>query len=148
MPISFFVDKTRFPEDDEVEYILGEALPAWKRLVDFIASNYRMAGDMMYGGKNYGWNLWYRKSGKSLTSLYPQQNYFVAQVVLGRLQVEEALKLNLGANVNQVLRETPSLHDGRWLFIKVTNDSDVFDVERLLLIKKRPIRKKVYNSEA
>jgi hypothetical protein len=142
MPISCFVDKNHPPEPDEVNKALGIALPLWSRLVDFIASNYSMIGDMTYGGKNYGWNLWYRKSGKSLLSLYPQESTFIAQVVLGREQLEKALTLTLGENVGRVLKETPSLHDGRWLFIKIECETDVKDVEQLLLVKKRPIKKK------
>jgi hypothetical protein len=141
MPISYFTDKSHPPEPDEVKLALGDAQRLWSNLVDFIASNYSMVGDMTYGGKNYGWNLWYRKSGKSLLSLYPQERAFIAQVVLGREQVDKALTLTLGVNVGRVLHETPSLHDGRWLFIKVENVADVKDVEQLLLLKKRPIKK-------
>jgi len=42
-----------------------------------------MPDEFSFGGKNYGWNIWYRKSGKSLVSLYPQEKSIVAQVVLG-----------------------------------------------------------------
>jgi hypothetical protein len=141
MPISYFIDKSQSPSPEEVGVILGSAQPLWMRLVDFIMTNYSMIGDMTYGGKNYGWNLWYRKSGKSLVSLYPQMNTFVAQVVLGREQVEIALMLPLGDHISHVLRDTPSLHDGRWLFINITTEVDVADVEKLLFLKKRPARK-------
>ena len=141
MAISAFTDKTHPPETEEVDKILGTALPLWKRIVDYIASNYLMSVDMTYGGKNYGWNLWYRKSGKALASLYPQENAFIAQVVLGREQVEKALTLSLGENVRRAIHETPSLHDGRWLFFKITTESDVADLEQLLLLKKRPVNK-------
>ena len=141
MPISYFIDKSHPPEPGEVNKVLGGAQPLWIRLVDFITFNYAMVGDMTYGGKNYGWNLWYRKSGKSLVSLYPQENGFIAQVVLGREQVEKALTLSLGKNVSRVVHETPSLHDGRWLFISVSTDTDVEDIEQLLLLKKRPLKK-------
>ena len=141
MPISFFINKTHSPESDEVNAVLGIAQPLWSRLIDFIANNYSMIVDMTYGGKNYGWNLWYRKSGRSLVSLYPQENAFIAQVVLGREQVEKALSLSLGENVGRVLHETPSLHDGRWLFIKITTETDLVDVEQLLMLKKRPVKK-------
>jgi len=145
MPISFFIDKNHHPEPDEVNQILGSVQPLWKQIVQFIANNYSMVVDFTYGGKNYGWNMWYRKSGKSLVSLYPQENAFVAQVVLGREQTEKALLLSLGENVSHVLHETPSLHDGRWLFIKITTDRDVVDVEQLLLLKKRPVKKRMTN---
>jgi hypothetical protein len=142
MAISYFVDKITPPEAEEVDTVLGDAQPLWAQVVEFLATNYSLTADLTYGGKNYGWNLWYRKSGKSLTSLYPQENAFIAQVVLGREQVENALMLSLGENVRRVLHGTPSLHDGRWLFIKVTTETDVADLEQLLLLKKRPVKKK------
>lgn len=89
-------------------------------------------------GKNYGWNVWYRKSGKTLASLYPQERGFVVQIVLGKDQVEKALQLSLGENVGNVLRTTPQLHDGRWLFMHVGSETDVADIEQLLQVKRRP----------
>ena len=114
----------------------------WQSLVDFIAVQYQIPPDLNFGGKNYGWNLWYRKSGKTLVSLFPQQDGFVAQVILGKDQVEKALALDLGENVGCVLRETPQLHDGRWLFILVKTARDVQDVEQLLQLKRRPLKAK------
>ena len=140
MAISYFVDKSHPPEAVEIERVLGKARPLWIQIMEYIATYYKMTGDMTYGGKNYGWNLWYRKSGKSLASLYPQENAIIAQVVLGREQVEKALTLPLGDNVRRVVHETPSLHDGRWLFIKITTETDVTDVEQLLLLKKRHVK--------
>jgi hypothetical protein len=40
-----------------------------------------------------------------------------------------------------MLRDAPLLHDGRWLFIPVTTETDAADVERLFLVKRRPVRK-------
>lgn len=99
-----------------------------------------MPGEFSFGGKNYGWNMWYRKSGKSLVSLYPQQGRLIAQVVLGKAEVEKAEALTLGEHVGKVFRETPQLHDGRWLFIPLLSAADVDDVEQLMLAKKRPVR--------
>ena len=66
---------------------------------------------------------------------------FVAQVVLGRDQVEKALALELGDKVGRLLRETPQFHDGRWLFISVSDQVDLLDVKKLLLLKRKPIKK-------
>lgn len=96
-----------------------------------------------FGGKKYGWNIWYRRSGKTLASLYPQREYFVAQIVLGKAQVEKAFQLELGEHVRTVLAETPQLHDGRWLFIQVRTEQDVADVQALLQVKQRPRPQKV-----
>ena len=117
---------------------LGVKRPLWEELLRFIAANYPIPGEWNFGGKNYGWNLWFRKSGKTLVTLYPQDRYFVAQIVLSKDQVEQAAALRLGKNVGTVLTETPQLHDGRWLFIKVKTKRDVVDIQQLLQIKRRP----------
>ena len=140
MAIGCFVDKSTPPSTETIQETLGAAAPLWNDLLDFVATQYKMPGDFSFGGKNYGWNMWYRKSGKSLASLYPQQGYFVAQVVLGRLQLEQALTLNLGEKVSRMLCETPMLHDGVWLFIPVDSEVDVNDIKQLLLVKKRSAR--------
>ena len=62
-------------------------------------------------------------------------------MVLGKEQVEQAYQLKLGANVRACLENTPSFHDGRWLFIKASNAEDVADVEQLLALKRKPKKK-------
>jgi hypothetical protein len=136
--IGYFSDKEHEPTPQEISNALGARQPLWQKLTQFILDIYQLSGDLSYGGKNYGWNFWYRKSGKSLASLYPQQGYFVAQIVLGKDQVEQALDLKLGKNVRTTLEETPQLHDGRWLFIKVKTEKDVKDIQQLLQVKRRP----------
>ena len=138
MSIGFFTDKEHQPAMQEVFDALGARRPLWEKLVRFLSDNYPIPGEWNFGGKNYGWNVWYRKSGKTLVTLYPQKESFVAQIVLGKDQVEQALALKLGKNVGTVLRETPQLHDGRWLFIKVKIEKDVKDIQQLLQVKRRP----------
>jgi hypothetical protein len=143
MSISAFDDKERQPTLQEINDTLGSRQPLWQQLLQFITDNYQLPGDLSFGGKKYGWNIWYRKSGKSLVSLYPQNEYFVAQIVLGKDQADKAFQLKLGKNVRTVLEEAPPLHDGRWLFIKVRSKKDVNDVQELLQIKKRPRAQKL-----
>jgi hypothetical protein len=138
MSIGAFFDKDHQPTPREISAALGPRQPLWQRLTQFISDHYQLSGEWSFGGQKYGWNLWYRRSGKTLVSLYPQSNYFVAQIVLGKDHVEKAFPLRLGKNVRTVLEETPQLHDGRWLFIKVRTEKDVKDLQELLEIKQRP----------
>ncbi len=142
MSVGYFVDKDDPPSEKALLEALGLQYPLWEQLQQFIYETYQMTGEMSFGGNKYGWNLWYRKSGKSLISLYPQKEYLVAQVVLGKEQFERALQLDLGNNVDRMLRETPQLHDGCWLFIQVHTSQDAGDVEQLLQVKKRPVQRK------
>ena len=69
-------------------------------------------------------------------------------MVLGKKEQEQALKKSdtFGATVRQALVETPRYHDGCWMYIRVidppTCQQDVRDIEQLILIKKKPPRKK------
>jgi hypothetical protein len=137
MTIGLFADKEYQSTETAVLAALGAKRALWEELTQFVADNYPIPGEWNFGGKNYGWNLWYRTSGKTLVTLYPQDRYFVAQIVLGKDQVEQALALKLGKNVGTVLTETPQLHDGRWLFIKVKTKRDAADIRQLLQIKRR-----------
>jgi len=143
MTAGSFLDKSAPPSEQEVAQALGAAFPLWQGMVAFMAENYDMQVPFSFGGKNYGWNLWYRKSGKPLTSLFPNQGYFVAQVVLGREQVDKAMSMELGPKASQRLRDTPQFHDGKWLYIPVQEAQDLADVQQLILLKKRPVKKKV-----
>lgn len=138
MSIGVFLDKDHQPTAKEVLAAVGSKQALWEEITRFIADNYPIPGEWSFGGKNYGWNLWYRKSGRTLTSLFPRQDGFIAQIVLGRDQVEQALGLKLGKHVGTVLRETPQLHDGRWLFILVKSKRDAQDIRQLLQIKRKP----------
>lgn len=141
--------KTRFtnpkhpPTQEEIRLVLGSCFPLWERLTRFIEMTYQAEGVWStWGPARSGWGLRFRRRGRSLTALYPQQERILVQTALGKAQAERALKLELGEQVSRILREAPQLRDGRWLFFPVTNEPDAQDVEKLLLEKMCPPRSK------
>ena len=141
MTESCFTDPKHQPTPEEIRLALGSCFPLWERLTSFIEKSYRIEGTWStWGPAKSGWNLRYRRNGKSLTALHPQQERILAQIVLGKAQAERALQLELGEKISRMLQEAPQLRDGRWLFIPVTSESDAKDVEKLLLAKMRPPR--------
>jgi hypothetical protein len=141
MTESCFTDPKHQPTPQEIRSALGSCFPLWARLTSFIEKSYQIEGTWStWGPAKSGWNLRYRRNGKALTALHPQQERILAQIVLGKAQAERALQLKLGEKVSRMLQEAPQLRDGRWLFISVTSESDVEDVEKLLLTKMRPPR--------
>ena len=111
---SCFNDPKHQPTLEEVRSALSSIFPLWERLIHFIETSYGIEGQWStWGPSKTGWNLRYRRKGKSLTALHPQQERILAQVVLGKAQAERALQLKLGEKVSRMLRETPQLRDGR-----------------------------------
>ena len=141
MTESCFTDRKHQPTLEEIRLALGSCFALWERLTIFIEKSYRIEGIWStWGPAKSGWNLRYRRNGKSLPALHPQRERILAQNVLGKAQAERALQLELGEKISRILQEAPQLRDGRWLFIPVTSESDAKDVEKLLLAKMRPPR--------
>jgi hypothetical protein len=131
-----FTDRNHQPTEAEIKSGLGSLYSLWDRLIQFIETHDHVEGFWtMWGPKQMGWNLRYRWKGKALVALYPQQDGIIANVVLGAKQARLALNLELGAEVSELLRAAPQLHDGRWLFIPVVTAADVEDVKQLLWVK-------------
>ncbi len=145
MSFERMLDREHIPgRDDIVDYLGEDEGEAWDDIVSFIEDNYNFTPETVFGGKKYGWEIRYRKSGKSLCTLYPEKGAFTIQIVLGSKEAEQAIaRLNeFGANVSSLISGTEQLHDGRWLWIRVLKKDNTDDIKRLLQIKKKPQRKK------
>ncbi len=141
MSIGIFTDKEHEPTTGEMSAAMGKAKALWDELLQFIPDNYQLEGEFLFYGKKYGWTRRYRKSGKALTSLFPANGYFVAQIVLNPPQTEKALGANLSKSTLQMIKEAKAYHDGLWLWIKVASKQTLKDVKQLLLIKRKPVKK-------
>ncbi len=142
MAISAFADRDHLPTFDEVCDVLGSRQSLWLKLNEFMLEYYGLAGEWKYYGKSYGWIIWFRKGSKTIASFYPQNEGVTVQIVLGQTLIPQALNLKLGARTRERIQETPQLHDGRWLFIPVKTERDAQDVEKLILLKAPPSKRR------
>jgi hypothetical protein len=133
-----FMDPEHVPTGAEIAAALGPSAPLWERLTAFVAEAYAIEPTFVPPSRNYGWDVKYRKGGKTLVSLNPDEGGFTALVVLGEKETEAARDLDLGDRVRAVFEEARQLRDGRWLFIPVESGQDVEDIEALLAVKRRP----------
>jgi hypothetical protein len=143
------IDKNAQPSDADMVNVIGRPLAqAWTGLRRFLVETYDIVPFLQYGGKRYGWNLQHRKGGRPLCEMYPECGSFTALVVLGKKELEAALARldSFGPTVRQALLDTPRFHDGCWLYLRITDprtcQQDALDIEQLILIKKKPPRKK------
>ena len=138
------MDKAREPTEEEMMSYVGErAEEAWTELRQFIEDNYDFMPETVFYGAKYGWTVRYRRSGKTLCSLFPEKGGFTVLVVLGRKEAKKALSMRdeLNPRVKNLLGNTEQLHDGRWLWIRISTINDVDDVKKLLQTKRKPKRR-------
>lgn len=142
-------DRSVQPSDEDMINAIGQPIAgAWTSLRRFLVETYDIIPIFNDGGKRYGWNLQHRSGGRPLCEMYPEHGSFTTLVVLGKTELEQALERldPFGSTVRQALLETPRYHDGCWMYIRVadplTCQQDVQDIQQLILIKKKPPRKK------
>lgn len=137
-----FDEARRAPTEKALDAALGRSRAAWRRLRDFLEENYGLPGEWAYYGRKAGWILRYRKGGKALTTLSPYRGYFTVQIVLGASDYKKAREAKLGRNTSEAIEQAHPYHDGRWLFPKVKSLKDLDDVKTLLLVKRKPAKKR------
>lgn len=138
---SIFLEKECPPTQTQLTRALGAKRALWEDITAFMQEQYQLQGEWKYFGKKSGWDLWFRKAGRTLVQLTPQSGKFTALVVLGGAEQAKANELKLGKKVREIFDAARPLHDGRWLFISVTTTRDVRDILQLIHIK-RPIKRK------
>jgi hypothetical protein len=134
------MDGTHTPAEREItDFISEPAKEAWVKLRRFLKENYDIVPEMMFD-KKHGWDVRYRKSGKTLITLTPEKSAVRVLMVLGREESEKALSMRneLSSKMYELIENTKQLHDGRWLWIRLFQTKDAQDVEKLLPIKRKP----------
>jgi hypothetical protein len=135
MSKGFFTDKTSKPTNYNISKIIGKAKINWEYILNYITTELNLKGDFKFYGINYGWALRFKKSGKSIISLYPDKDCFTIQVILNKTQIESALSENLNEKLVKTIRNTNEFNEGKWIFIRIDKESDMRDI--LVLVKIR-----------
>jgi hypothetical protein len=133
-------DGTHTPTEKEIADFIGEpAKGAWAKLRRFLEENYDIVPEMIFD-KKHGWDVRYRKSGKTLITLTPEKSAVRILLVLGREESEKALAIQseLSPKMYELIENTKQLHDGRWLWIRLFQTEDAEDIEKLLPTKRKP----------
>ncbi len=130
--------------EDMIAYIGLPLADSWTELRRFLVETFEIVPILQFAGKRFGWNIQHRKGGRPLCEIYPECGSFVAMVVLGRKEWEQAMEQidSFGPNVRQRLLDTPLNRDGVWLYTRISDpltcQQDVQDIEQLVLLKKIP----------
>ncbi len=130
-----FTDKNHKPNEKEVFEAISSANLQWNSLINFIEDNYKIKGEFKFYGKNFGWAVRYRKSGKVLLSVYPGRDEFMVQIILNGEEVKKALELDLHPDTREIIENKPPIREGKWIYLKVTPNMSLRDIEGLILVR-------------
>ncbi len=143
MTFERMLDKTKSPGGEEIQAFIGQPLgELWSQLDQYLKDIYQTEPEPSYSPKS-GWSFRYRRT-RPLCEIIPENGRFTVLVVLGAKEAAEAFAQidALAANVRGCLENTQPYHDGRWLWIHVQDERDVEDIKHLILLKRKPVKKK------
>ena len=138
-----FPDVDHPPRTEEVLDAVGGLARCWQLLDDWIRETYGLVGEPAYAGRQSGWAVRYRRSGKTLVTLIPRDGGFHAQVVVGPSAWEAAAAATLSPGTRAAWNSARAYPDGRWLWLDIVDEEMVRDVETLIALKSRPPRRPV-----
>lgn len=132
----------------------NEKIPTLNQVADYIDSSlwiefnhciqmcYQIEPIMEYSrcSMQRGWNIKYKKSGKSLCTLYPMSKYFIVLVVIGNKEMQEAelLVQQCTSYVHDVFKNTKTVQGQKWLMIEVRDKRTMHDAFTLINLRKKP----------
>ncbi len=85
-----------------------------------------------------GWNVKFKKSGKTLCTIYPRETYFTVMLVVGRKEKEplEAILPECTPQLQEIYRNTKEGNGQRWLMVDLEDGDDLYrDVFRLIKLR-------------
>ena len=131
--------KEKSPSLEQVTEYINNSL--WTDFNNRIQSTYRTRPWMEHGrcSMQAGWNIKYKKGGKSLCTLYPMQGYFIVLVVVGSREFTEAefLMPQCSDYVQTVFKNTKTGNGQKWLMLDVRDREIMDDVFRLINLRRR-----------
>jgi hypothetical protein len=127
------------PTEKDFLALIGPRAGLWTELRAWLAENYGgHRPELSVGKKEHDWTIRYRRSGKTLVTLMPEEGGFCVLVVLGKDEVEKAQAAKLNDYVRETLEKSKQYHDGRWLWIRLKTKGDLGSVKALLAVKRKP----------
>ena len=86
-----------------------------------------------------GWNIKFKKSGKTLCTIYPGEAFFTTMVVVGKKEKErvEEILPECDIRLQEIYHRTKEGNGARWLMIDLEDKDSMYDdVFRLIAIRK------------
>lgn len=126
------------PGIDEIsEYIRN---PLFDDLYEEIVREYNAKYKVEFSKCSWepGWNIKFKKSGKTLCTVYPRENYFTVLVVVGKKEKEtvEGLLSELTPVIQNIYNETKEGMGQRWLMVDLEDKDETFsDVLKLIAVR-------------
>ena len=132
--------KSRQPSLGEIAAYIDS--PLWGDLCTWAEAAYAIAPKVEHSTCSGapGWNVKYKKGGRALCTLYPDEGAFTAMVTIGSKEAAEAELLlpTCSDYLHELYANTREFNGARWLMIRITDVRVLEDVKHLIRLRIAP----------
>lgn len=133
------LDKKYYPTLDEIAELVNNA--SFMQFCTEMKNLYKCNEKIEYSSCSWekGWNIKFKKSGKTLCTIYPREHYFTVMVVVGQKEKArvEAILPMCTPEMQDIYNECKEGNGQRWLMINIEDEDRIYhDVFRLIEIRK------------
>ena len=131
-------DFNHIPTEYEMSNYINNEL--WNKFCKFIKRNYNVNPKFEFSkcSLEYGWNVKFKKGGKTLCTVYPRENYFCVMIVIGKKEKEqfENMLYNFCIEIQDIYKATKDCNNQYWILFDLVDEVIIFeDVKKVLNIR-------------
>ena len=132
-------DKNICPTLDEIGQYVGN--PVFMQFCSAIKSAHSCSEKIEFSACSWehGWNIKFKKAGKTLCTIYPKENFVTVMVVIGRQAKKpvETILPELTPELKDIYHHTQAGNGQKWLMIDLQAKGDLYnDLLRLIEIRR------------
>lgn len=131
------MDRDAIPEANDIGGYIKN--PLWDELLDYMSQEYGTVPKFEYSRCAWpGWNAKFRKAGRSLCTIYPEEGFFNALIVIGKREKErfEAELLEYSLTTQDVYQNTQESMGQKWMLIAVEDEEAFDELKKLILLRR------------
>jgi hypothetical protein len=131
-----FTDRDDSPGLERAAAAVADAGPPWTALLEGLRPLPTGRPVRRFYVRSHGWAPVPETGGRALTVRFPDEGRFTALVVLTGRQMDAApTDSALSRETRARIASRPRISEGRWVFRRVTNETDAFQARRLVAIQ-------------
>ncbi|MCI9136845.1 MAG: DUF3788 domain-containing protein [Lachnospiraceae bacterium] len=132
-------DKHNCPALEEIEQYVGN--PVFTGFCSEMKSTYQCSEKIEFSSCSWerGWNVKFKKSGKTLCTIYPRESYVTVMIVVGKKEKDavEAALPECPGKLQEIYYQTKEGNGQKWLMIDLEEEGDNYDaLLRLIQIRR------------
>lgn len=132
-------DMDHSPSIEEISTYIG--IPLFQEFCEYMEAEYKAVCKIEYSKDVWvrGWNVKFKKAGRSLCVVYPKDKFFTVLVVVGNKEREsvENLLPRLSGEIQKLYYSTKESNGQRWLMIDLNAKDCIYhDILKLIRIRR------------